>query len=122
MAGVRPGATPDAEWQVVGDITKKNTPGYFYSSKPEHWGTFQQFETPNGSRVVVEHTDDPAGPHFHAGQPKNDATRQGVNFGWDNSQAAFNGSYPDGTTHEAPFERYGKIDKPWGGDHHLFYD
>jgi hypothetical protein len=67
---------------------------------------------PEGSRVVVEHTGDPAGPHFHAGMPKGrgeDATREGVNFGWDGTDPVKDG-----------FERYQKIDKP-GGDHHLFY-
>ncbi|WP_327135419.1 HNH/endonuclease VII fold putative polymorphic toxin [Streptomyces sp. NBC_01343] len=113
-AGVPFGTTPDAEWIVMGDKTLKNMPGHVYSSDPTHWGNFRQFETPNGSRVVVEHTDDPAGPHFHAGGPKGstieDQSRSGVNFGWDNTVDGY------GT-----MERYRAIDKP-GGDHHFFYE
>nr|WP_243879237.1 HNH/endonuclease VII fold putative polymorphic toxin [Streptomyces sp. KS 21] len=59
-------------------------------------------------------TDDPAGPHFHAGGPKGstieDQSRSGVNFGWDNTVDGY------GT-----MERYRAIDKP-GGDHHFFYE
>ncbi|MGW4503184.1 putative T7SS-secreted protein [Streptomyces sp. NPDC004436] len=113
-AGVPFGTTPDAEWIVMGDKTMKNMPGHVYSSDPTHWGNFRQFETPNGSRVVVEHTDDPAGPHFHAGGPKGqtleDQSRSGVNFGWDNTADGYR-----------TMERYRAIDKP-GGDHHFFYE
>ncbi|MFH7599669.1 putative T7SS-secreted protein [Streptomyces racemochromogenes] len=113
-AGVPFGTTPDAEWVVMGDRTLRNMPGHVYSSDPTHWGNFRQFETPNGSRVVVEHTHDPAGPHFHAGGPKGssleDQARSGVNFGWDNSAEGYE-----------TMERYRAIDKP-GGDHHFFYE
>ncbi|MFF8032980.1 putative T7SS-secreted protein [Streptomyces sp. NPDC016626] len=117
LAGVRYGEEPIAEWTVTGDRHLKHAPGYIYSSDPAHWGHFRQFETDNGSRVVVEHTHDPAGPHFHAGKPKNDDTRSLVNFGWDNTQI----QRPDGTVgYPESMERYAKINKP-GGDHHLFY-
>ncbi|MFD9124332.1 RHS repeat domain-containing protein [Kitasatospora sp. NPDC059571] len=109
LAGVPHGEEPIAEWQVVGDKRYKNMPGYVYSKDESHWGNFRQFETENGSRVVVEHTHDPAGLHFHAGKPKGDDSRELVNFGWDNSQEGY-----------TRMERYGKINKP-GGDHHLFY-
>ncbi|MEU1038508.1 HNH/endonuclease VII fold putative polymorphic toxin [Streptomyces sp. NPDC005907] len=56
-----------------GDKHLKHTPGYICSPDPAHWGNFRQFETDSGSRVVVEHTNDPAGPHFHA-------------VGWDNAR------------------------------------
>jgi hypothetical protein len=69
----------------------------------------RQFETSQGSRVVVEHTHDPAGSHFHVGEPKHGSDRTGVNFGWASK-------YPS----DENFERYGKVNKP-GGDHHLFY-
>ncbi|MER7896461.1 HNH/endonuclease VII fold putative polymorphic toxin [Streptomyces sp. NPDC096046] len=42
------------------------------SCAPAGGGSFRQFETDSGSRVVAEHTHGPAGPHFHAGTPKND--------------------------------------------------
>ncbi|MBY8340218.1 RHS domain-containing protein [Streptomyces sp. KC 17012] len=113
VAGVPHGSTPDAEWVVMGDKTYKNMPGYVYSKDPTHWGNFRQFETDSGSRVIVEHTHDPAGLHFHAGAPKGmtpeEQSRNLVNFGWDNTQAGY------GT-----MERYRALDKP-GGDHHFFY-
>ncbi|MGW4052072.1 putative T7SS-secreted protein [Streptomyces sp. NPDC004779] len=109
LAGIKPGEAEFwAEWEVGPDITRKHSPGYIYSSEASHWGNFRQYETPHGSRVVVEHTADPAGPHFHAGKPKADDTRTFVNFGWDNA------NYKE-------MERYAKINKE-GGDHHLFYE
>ncbi|WP_229919306.1 RHS repeat-associated core domain-containing protein, partial [Streptomyces minutiscleroticus] len=118
LAGVPYGEEPIAEWLVTGDKNMKYAPGHIYSPDPAHWGNFRQFETDNGSRVVVEHTHDPAGPHFHAGKPKTDDTRNLVNFGWDNSRV----QRPDGSVgYPESMERYGKINKP-GGDHHLFYE
>ncbi|MFF2522702.1 RHS repeat-associated core domain-containing protein, partial [Streptomyces liangshanensis] len=116
-AGVPYGETPIAEWTVTGDKSLKHVPGYTYSSEATHWGNFRQFETDQGSRVIVEHTHDPAGQHFHAGKPKIDDSRELVNFGWDNGRVQRgDGSfgYPE------DMERYGKINKP-GGDHHFFY-
>ncbi|MFB0616674.1 putative T7SS-secreted protein [Streptomyces sp. AGS-58] len=113
-AGVPYGTTPDAEWIVMGDKTLKHSPGLTYAPDPTHWGRFRQFETENGSRVIVEHTHDPAGPHFHAGTPKGfssaDHARGAVNFGWDNSAEGY-----------ATRERYRALNKP-GGDHHFFYE
>ncbi|MFF8973842.1 RHS repeat-associated core domain-containing protein, partial [Streptomyces sp. NPDC014995] len=118
LAGVRYGEDPIAEWVVTGDKQLKHTPGYVYSPDPAHWGNFRQFETDSGSRVVVEHTHDPAGPHFHAGKPKIDDTRNFVNFGWDNARV----QRPDGSLgYPESMERYAKINKQ-GGDHHLFYE
>ncbi|MFH9293528.1 putative T7SS-secreted protein [Streptomyces sp. NPDC017520] len=117
-AGVPYGEAPVAEWTVTGDKNLKYAPGYVYSKDMSHWGNFRQFETPQGSRVVVEHVADPAGPHFHAGKPKIDDSRSLVNFGWDNARVQRgDGSfgYPEN------MERYGKINKP-GGDHHFFYE
>ncbi|MFD9906347.1 DUF6531 domain-containing protein [Streptomyces sp. NPDC059063] len=113
LAGVPYGAKPDAEWIVTDVKHLAHTPGYFYSDNPAHLGRFRQFETPDGSRVIVEHTFDKAGPHFHAGKPKFDDSRAGVNFGWDNSPGDFY-RYTDS------WERYAKMNKP-GGDHHFFY-
>ncbi|MER5491511.1 putative T7SS-secreted protein [Streptomyces sp. NPDC002490] len=110
LAGIRLGEAEFwAEWQVVGDVRMSNMDGYVYSSEASHWGNFRQYETPQGSRVVVEHTHDPAGPHFHAGKPKIDESRTFVNFGWDHS-----GGYRG-------MERYAKMNKE-GGDHHFFYE
>ncbi|MFI5523878.1 putative T7SS-secreted protein [Streptomyces platensis] len=115
LAGVPYGTTPDAAWTVTGSKDLAHAPGYVYSSDPTHWGHFRQFETEAGSRVVVEHTHDPAGPHFHAGMPKSVPTRNGVNFGWDNERGEGIKRYKDS------MERYAKINKE-GGDHHLFYN
>ncbi|MFI0087216.1 putative T7SS-secreted protein [Streptomyces bobili] len=118
LAGVRYGEEPIAEWVVTGDKQLKHVPDHVYSPDPAHWGNFRQFETDSGSRVVVEHTHDPAGPHFHAGKPKIDDTRNLVNFGWDNARV----QRPDGSLgYPESMERYAKINKP-GGDHHLFYE
>ncbi|MEU3087122.1 putative T7SS-secreted protein [Streptomyces massasporeus] len=118
LAGVRYGEEPIAEWVVTGEKQLKHVPDYVYSPDPAHWGNFRQFETDSGSRVVVEHTHDPAGPHFHAGKPKIDDTRNLVNFGWDNARV----QRPDGSLgYPESMERYAKINKP-GGDHHLFYE
>ncbi|MFJ8565368.1 putative T7SS-secreted protein [Streptomyces sp. NPDC093514] len=115
LAGVDPDVDDLwATWKVTDDISLKHVEGYTYSDNASHLGTFWQYELKNGggSRVVVEHTHDPAGPHFHAGMPKAMGERpdggQFVNFGWDNS------NYKE-------MERYAKINKE-GGDHHLFYE
>ncbi|MFG2899254.1 putative T7SS-secreted protein [Streptomyces zaomyceticus] len=116
-AGVPYGEKPLNEWQVVGDERLKYVPGYSYSSEPSHWGNFRQYETESGSRVIVEHTHDPAGTHFHAGMPKSPSERNFVNFGWDNTRTIG----PDGKhRYPASIERYLKINKE-GGDHHFFY-
>ncbi|MCC3768379.1 putative T7SS-secreted protein [Streptomyces sp. UNOC14_S4] len=109
VAGIPYGETPLAEWQVVGDKEMKHMPGYTYSPDRTHWGNFRQFETNEGSKVIVEHTHDPAGLHFHAGAAKGDEVRNFVNLGWDNTREGY-----------GSMERYAKIDKP-GGDHHFFY-
>ncbi|MFF1399629.1 putative T7SS-secreted protein [Streptomyces sp. NPDC058287] len=112
-AGVPHGTIPDAEWVVTDVKHLSHIPGYFYSNNPAHLGRFRQFETSEGSRVIIEHTFDKAGPHFHAGQPKGDPSRSGVNFGWENSPG-------DVYRYKDSWERYDKINKP-GGDHHFFY-
>ncbi len=117
LAGVPYGEKPVAEWTVTGNEQLKHVPGYTYSSQWQHWGHFRQFETDQGSRVIVEHTFDKAGPHFHAGKPKVDDSRSFVNFGWDN-QRVFRSDGSAGYPED--MERYAKINKP-GGDHHLFY-
>ncbi|MFF5919347.1 hypothetical protein ACFY8C_13460 [Streptomyces flavochromogenes] len=63
--------------------------------------------------MIVEHTFDRAGPHFHAGRPKLDPSQSGINFGWDNAPGDF-------FRYKDTFQKYAAIDKP-GGDHHFFY-
>jgi len=104
-AGVAPGTEPDAVWTVGDDVKQRGMPGYRYDPNPGAHGTYEQFETENGSRVIAEHTNDPNAPfsHFHAGQPKVNPARDGVNLGWDMT---------------TEFERY----SPVGGAHHLYYE
>ncbi|MFF8595245.1 HNH/endonuclease VII fold putative polymorphic toxin [Streptomyces sp. NPDC015220] len=80
-------------------------PGYRFDSNPGAHGIYGQFETEGGSSLIAEHTNDPNAPfpHFHAGQPKIDSTREGVNFGWDMT---------------SEFERYSPVD----GSHHMYYE
>ncbi|WP_327351025.1 DUF6531 domain-containing protein [Streptomyces sp. NBC_01304] len=109
LAGVPYDKTPDFAWEMGPDRTRKGQDLYVYDTEVTHWGNMRQFEMEQGSRVVVEHTDDPLGSHFHAGKPKQGSTRTDVNFGWASE-----------TPFEDGFERYGKVDKP-RGDHHLYY-
>ncbi|MFE9412978.1 polymorphic toxin-type HINT domain-containing protein [Streptomyces sp. NPDC006704] len=103
-AGIPSDAVPDATWTVGADVTQRGMPGYRFDSNPGAHGIYEQFETEGGSRLIAEHTNDPNAPfsHFHAGQPKGDPTREGVNFGWDMT---------------SEFERY----SPVGGSHHMYY-
>ena len=104
-AGIAPGTEPDAVWTVGDDVMQRGMPGYRYDPNPGAHGIYEQFETENGSRLIAEHTNDPNAPfpHFHAGQPKLDPTREGLNFGWDMT---------------TEFERYSPVD----GSHHMYYE
>ncbi len=101
-AGIDPDATPDEVWAVGDDVLQRGKKGYRYSTDQGSHGQYQQFETESGSRVIANHTNDPnaPAPHFHAGQPKSDPSRDGVNFGWGNDP-----------------ERYQQV----GGKHHYYY-
>ncbi|WP_433409501.1 DUF6531 domain-containing protein [Saccharomonospora azurea] len=105
-AGIPQGTEPDAAWEVGNDYTRYGEPNYRHSEDLGTHGRYMQFETENGSRVIAEHTSDPnaPGPHFHAGQPKGDPSREGVDFGWS-------------TASNNDIERYSQI----GGSHHMFY-
>lgn len=104
-AGIPPGQDPVLTWTVGNDPSRRGEEGYVFSNDPGSHGNYSQYETPNGSRVVAEHTGDPnaPGPHFHAGQPKGDSSRSGVDFGWSGDH---NSS-----------ERYQQVD----GKHHYYY-
>ncbi|MFE5474767.1 DUF6531 domain-containing protein [Nocardia sp. NPDC056541] len=100
-AGVPRSQQPTHQWEVGDDYNRQNHSNYHYSENPGAHGRYYQYETPEGSRVIVEHTNDPQAPHphFHAGQPQED-----VNVIGPNSQ-----------------DMRGKIYKSVGGDHHLYY-
>ncbi|PXY26049.1 type IV secretion protein Rhs [Prauserella coralliicola] len=105
-AGIPRGTEPDAVWEVGNDHNRYGEQNYRHSEDLGTHGRYMQFETENGSRVIAEHTSDPnaPGPHFHAGQPKIDPTREAVDFGWSDQP-------------NSQIERYSQI----GGSHHIFY-
>ncbi len=102
LAGVPRSQQPSRQWRVGDDITKKggNYANYKYDSNPGSHGRYYEYDTPNGKRVMVEHTND-GKSHFHAGEPK-----KGVN------------PY----TYDFKKDRYKKIDNPATKDHHIYYD
>ncbi|MEU5996994.1 DUF6531 domain-containing protein [Streptomyces sp. NPDC047197] len=83
MAGIPHSAQPIRQWVVGGDATRAGWPDYVYKpvnpaiTSPDYnpkggWGRYYQYETPDGVRVIAEHTADPNAPlpHFHAGTPQ----------------------------------------------------
>ncbi|TWJ28496.1 intein [Micromonospora sagamiensis] len=104
-AGVPLGREPDLRWEVGGDRTRRGQEGYRFEDNPGTHGNYEQHEMDRvGSRLIVEHTNDPNAPysHFHAGQPKSDPSQLGVDFGWGGGKE---------------YERYSAI----GGSHHMYY-
>lgn len=87
MAGVPHSAQPIRQWEIGGDPQQAHRANYVYRpydpvNDPNRdprpgWGRYYQYDTPNGSRVIAEHTADPEAPypHFHAGTPPKDAPR-----------------------------------------------
>ncbi|WP_051857065.1 DUF6531 domain-containing protein [Streptomyces sp. NRRL S-1868] len=72
-AGVPNSQQPVKQWTVGGDPAQRHrTSNYVYDENPGTHGRYYQYETPEGTRLVVEHTADPHAPHphFHAGKPK----------------------------------------------------
>lgn len=72
-AGVPNSQQPVKQWEIGDDPTKRHrTSNYVYDTNPGAHGRYYQYETPQGTRVIAEHTRDPNAPypHFHAGQPK----------------------------------------------------
>ncbi|MCY8048336.1 T7SS effector LXG polymorphic toxin [Bacillus haynesii] len=100
LAGVPRSQQPTRQWQVGDDITKKGVDykNYEYSSNPTHHGRYYEYETPEGLRVVVTHTNDNR-LHAHAGKPDKEANQ----FNYDFKK-----------------ERYTNIYGP-NGDHHIYY-
>jgi len=97
-AGVPRSQSPDRQWTVGPDGSRAGHSNYRLSDDPASHGRYYEYETASGTRVVVEHTSDPRAPaaHFHAGQPKGDSARTGVDF---------------------KSERYQQVD----GKHHIYY-
>gem|GEM_PF-2266143 len=101
LAGIPRSQQPTRQWQVGDDINKKggNYKNYEYSSNPTHHGRYYEYDTPQGKRVIVDHTND-GRLHVHAGKPK-----EGANpFDYDFKK-----------------ERYANIYGP-NEDHHIYYN
>ena len=83
-AGVPRSQSPSRQWTVGDDPSRKGSKNYLLSrdkAKANH-GRYYEFDTPNGKRVVADHTSDVrrSTKHTHAGQPKDDPTRSDVDF------------------------------------------
>ncbi|MEU2240333.1 putative T7SS-secreted protein [Streptomyces sp. NPDC018338] len=71
-AGIPNSQQPTKQWEVGDDETQQRRySNYVYNTSPGSHGRYYQYETPNGTRVIAEHTNDPEAPHphFHAGRP-----------------------------------------------------
>jgi RHS repeat-associated protein len=98
-AGVPLSQQPSRQWTVGNDKTRRGYENYRYSEDAGAHGRYYEYETPNGKRVVADHTADPRRDtkHAHAGQPKGDPCRSDVDF---------------------KEERYQQV----GGRHHIDYE
>ncbi|MFC0548445.1 DUF6531 domain-containing protein [Kutzneria chonburiensis] len=94
-AGIPRTQQPTRQWTVGDDPTQKGRANYHHDPAPGSHGRYYEYQTPNGPRVIAEHTNDPTAPHghFHAYQPKKDHT--GITVG----------------------EKYDRVDGP----HHYYY-
>ncbi|MDH6123661.1 DUF6531 domain-containing protein [Kitasatospora sp. GP82] len=80
MAGIPRGNQPIRQWTIGGDPKQQHRANYVYrpydpkgdpNKDPRAgWGRYYQYETPQGARVIAEHTSDARAPypHFHAGK------------------------------------------------------
>ncbi len=98
-AGITKSQQPSRQWQVGDDAGRAGQSNYRYSRDPATHGRYYEYDTPQGKRVVVEHTND-GDPHMHAGKPK-----------------------PGGDPRNYDFKenRYQKIIGS-DGDHHIYYN
>lgn len=97
-AGVPCSQQPTRQWIVGDEPNRAGQKNYRYSREEATHGRYYEYNMPQGTRVIVEHTNDSnhLHPHFHAGQPKVDPSRRGVDF---------------------QVERYQQV----GGRHHIYY-
>lgn len=80
-AGIPRSQSPSRQWHVGDDASRANSSNYRLSRDPATHGRYYEYDTPQGKRVIVDHTNDPArGPHMHAGQPKSNPQRSSVDF------------------------------------------
>ncbi|WP_425301143.1 RHS repeat-associated core domain-containing protein [Nocardia neocaledoniensis] len=72
-AGIPHSQQPVHQWTVGDDPAQRHrVSNYVFDANPGSHGRYYQYETPAGTRVIAEHTNDPEAPnpHFHAGQSK----------------------------------------------------
>jgi len=71
-AGIPRSQQPRRQFVVGGDYNRRGFANYKFSRDPGSWGRYYEYDTPQGTRVIVDHTDDPNAslPHVHAGMPK----------------------------------------------------
>ena len=80
-AGVPKSQQPSRQWSVGDDLNRRGYNNYVYDTEPSHQGRYYEYDTPNGKRVVVEHTkDENQGFHTHAGEPKGNSNDMNYDF------------------------------------------
>lgn len=102
-AGIPRSQQPTRQWIVGDDITKKGMDykNYEYSDNPTHHGRYYEYDTPQGKKIIVDHTNDvEQGLHTHAGEVPNGANPLTYDF-------------------KNPDNRYKPINKDT--DHHIKY-
>ena len=102
-AGIPRSQQPSRQWTVGDDITKKGADykNYQYSNNPTHHGRYYEYDTPQGKKVIVEHTNDiEKGLPNHAGEVPKDTNPLTYDF-------------------KNPDNRYSPIGKDT--DHHIRY-
>lgn len=97
-AGVSASQQPSRQWTVGNNKTRSSLKNYKYDSNPTSHGRYYEYDTPNGKRVIAEHTND-GQSHFHAGEPKGNSSSR---------------------TYDFKENRYQKINGQ-DGDHHIYY-
>jgi len=102
LAGIPRSQQPRSQWQVVGDSKKKVLKSYKYVPNPKSHGRYYGYDTLNGRKVIVKHTNDiDKGLHCHAGDNK---AKEAI----------------DKHTYDFKEGRYKKILKP-DEDHYIYY-
>ena len=106
-AGIPHSQQPSRQWQVGDDITKKgaNYSNYEYSANPTHHGTYYEYDTPQGKKIIVDHTNDvQQGLHTHAGQVPPSVNELFEIMTYDFKDAFSHPYYPIGGTHHIHYK------------------
>lgn len=80
-AGVPRSQQSSRQWTVGDDATRSGYKNYKYDTNPTSHGRYYEYDTPNGKRVIVDHTNDAIqGKHMHAGRPKGNSKDMNYDF------------------------------------------